>query len=138
MGFGLPPLLPRVIAWHAVAVSPFSPPSHILITQGVDAPSHRHLHAYTQWARKRSLHLFNVYAYGASYPDRLEQNAAIYQRVQAELAQLGRVPWILGGDFNQGPTEDLSGWSRPARVAAPLQPTHDFGRALEWFLHSPS
>ena len=112
-------------------------PSHILITQGVDVPSHRHLHAYIQWSRTRLLHLFNVYAFDVSYPDRLEQNAAIYQRIQTELAQLGRVPWILGGDFNQGPTEDLPGWSRPARVAAPLQPTHDFGRTLDWFLHSP-
>ena len=41
-------------------------PSHILITQGVDVPSHRHLHAYIQWTRTRLLRLLNVYAFDVS------------------------------------------------------------------------
>ena len=59
-----------------------------------------------------------------------------YGDVQETIAQLGRVPWVLGADFNQTPEEPLVGWFTKARVAAPQVPTHIFGRVQDWYLLS--
>ena len=105
-------------------------PLHLIITQGIDPPTHRHVHAFTQWTRARVMHLFCIYAYDISYETRAELNAGVFQQVQTELALLGRVPWVVGGDFNQGPKDIIPGWARRAVVAAPAQPTHDYGGTL--------
>ena len=83
-----------------------------------------------QWTRKKMFHLFNVYAYDVSYADRQESNAEVYKDLQGTIAQLGRVPWVLGADFNQTPEEPLAGWFSKARVAAPDVPTILLGGSL--------
>ena len=105
-------------------------PKHIVITQGLGAASRWHAHGLAQWARTRSLHLFSTYAHDVSYGDRAALSAELCQRAQLGLAQRGRAPWVLWGDFIQEPSEELLGWPRRATVAAPPQPTHTFGRII--------
>ena len=87
--------------------------------------------------QEKSSQLFNVYAHDISYPNRDDLNARIYEEVQERIARMGRIPWIVGGDFNQEPHDLLPGWSRHSHVFAPHVPTHTFGRVLDWFMVSP-
>ena len=64
------------------------------------------------------------------------QMREFYKNLPGTITQLGRVPRVLGADFNQTPDEPLVGWFTKARVAAPDVPTHIFGRVLDWFLLS--
>ena len=112
-------------------------PKHILITQGSEAHTHRHLRATIPWTRNQLLHGFNVYVRGVSYHDRDNLNGAIFDQVQQALTTLGRVPWLLGADFSQEPKEALLSWRKRATRAAPEVPTHFHGRTLDRFMLSP-
>jgi hypothetical protein len=90
-----------------------------------------------QWTRKKSIQLFNVYAHDVSYPNRNELNAQIYKEIQERVAKMGRIPWVVGGDFNQEPQELLPGWSKSSHIFAPSVPTRIFGRVIDWFMASP-
>ena len=64
-------------------------------------------------------------------------NAQIYSEIQERIARVGRIPWIVGGYFNQEPHDLLPSWSRHSHVFAPNVPTRIFGRVLDWFMASP-
>ena len=61
--------------WDAVDGVAILVPLHLIITQGIDPSSHRHVHAFIQWTRARVMRLFSVYAYDASYETWAELNA---------------------------------------------------------------
>eukprot|EP00972_Heterocapsa_arctica_P015541 2287703-Heterocapsa_arctica.AAC.1 len=56
------------------------------------------------WGRKKTLHRFSIYGFdlgqkdqqGQSYYERA--NRSIRERLGRFVTQLGRVPWIIGGD----------------------------------------
>ena len=87
-------------------------PRHVVITQGPEQHGHRHIHGMIQWTQRKMRRLFSLYAYDVSYPypGRVEPSASLFNEVQGVLAQMGKVPWILGADFNQEPAETLVGW----------------------------
>ena len=56
--------------------------------------------------------------------------------LQEHLAVLGRVPWVLGGDWNMQPDAFRSMWNRGGHVKHADTPTQQFGGNLDGFLTS--
>eukprot|EP00972_Heterocapsa_arctica_P017880 2642837-Heterocapsa_arctica.AAC.1 len=51
--------------------------------------------------------------------------------------QLGRVPWIIGGDWNITPgTCVIEGMNNSAAYLDPIAPTCSTGNTLDWFMIS--
>ena len=65
-----------------------------------------------------------------------EIRSHLYAQLQELWAGLGRVPWLLGGDWNTTPTDFTAQWHRHCRVAHTSKPTQKHGRNLDWFVHS--
>ena len=100
--------------------------------------NHRYLRVVIPWTRTRKLHIVNIYAHDVGYADRLELNSKLFRYVQENINKSGRVPWVIGGDFNQEPHEDIPQWIRAANVVATEAPTHIRGRKLDWFMATPN
>ena len=47
---------------------------------------------------------------------------------------LGRVPWIIGGDWNQDPEKVTNIWEIGGEIARTGTATHKLGGELDWFL----
>merc|ERR1712026_539518 len=70
----------------------------VLIVRSTMPSTHRQIHAVVPWSRRRSLHLFCVHLYDASYSQRSQLNKPVLTRVQGAIQEIGRVLWALGGD----------------------------------------
>eukprot|EP00972_Heterocapsa_arctica_P067701 9995913-Heterocapsa_arctica.AAC.1 len=66
---------------------------------------HRLIGASIGWGRKKTLHVMCMYGLdtGQVNPGPEEGNRVLRDRVAEHLAKLGRVPWIIGGDWNVEP-----------------------------------
>eukprot|EP00972_Heterocapsa_arctica_P022557 3318582-Heterocapsa_arctica.AAC.1 len=70
---------------------------------------YRAIGASLGWGRKKSLHIFAIYGYDIGQKDQQGQsyhergNRSIRDRLGKFISQLGRVPWIIGGDWNMAP-----------------------------------
>ena len=93
--------------------------------------------ATVQWTRKTALHLLSVYGTHHTHLGAEEQNAQLLDSLQSYLAGLGRVPWIIGGDWNLEPQEVRPTWGRGGTYHTPQVPTQTFGKIIDWFLTSP-
>ena len=60
------------------------------------------------------------------------------EQFQRLLRELGRVPWVIGGDWNWTPDALSDAWAHPAyRCQAPKEPTQQHGGILDWFIYAP-
>ena len=57
--------------------------------------------------------------------------------MEERLAELGSVPWVIGGDRNADPEEVQAAWSRPAVVVHTGNPTQKFGGNFDLYMHCP-
>eukprot|EP00972_Heterocapsa_arctica_P096568 14247380-Heterocapsa_arctica.AAC.1 len=61
------------------------------------------------WGRKKSIHMFSVYGFDNGQNNKQGQshygrgNITIRDIICRYITQLGRVPWIIGGDWNMAP-----------------------------------
>ena len=78
-------------------------PQGIPIFRGPSEYSHRWIRASVPWARTKELQLFSVYACDKGHQDEHKENRLLFEQLRAELHALGRVPYVLGGDWNQAP-----------------------------------
>merc|ERR1712026_272979 len=62
----------------------------VLIVRSAMPSTHRQIHAVVPWSRKRSLHLFCVHLYDASYSQRSQSNKPVLNRVQGAIQEIGR------------------------------------------------
>eukprot|EP00972_Heterocapsa_arctica_P010734 1574377-Heterocapsa_arctica.AAC.1 len=59
--------------------------------------------------RKKTLHIFSIYGFDTGQKDQQGQNyygrgnKSIRDGLGRSITKLGRVPWIIGGDWNMGP-----------------------------------
>ena len=63
-----------------------------------------------QWTRPETLCAINFYGIGATKPDAREQHQGCHEIIQEDIYTLGRVGWIIGGDWNQQPEAVHSTW----------------------------
>ena len=56
--------------------------------------------AIVPWTRKNHIHVITVYGAHSTHPDKDKENTRMCEDIQEYLAVLGRVPWIIGGDWN--------------------------------------
>eukprot|EP00972_Heterocapsa_arctica_P056889 8396944-Heterocapsa_arctica.AAC.1 len=82
------------------------------------------------WGRKKTLHILSIYGFdtghtyqqGQNYYER--GNKSIRDRFGRFIAQLGRVPWVIGGDWNMGPgTCVIEGMNNSAAYLDPMEAT---------------
>ena len=96
----------------------------------------RATHVIVPWTRTQRIHLVSVYGPPGTDPQGDHIRLQLYEQLQELLASIGRVPWLMGGDWNVTPAEFTSQWHRPCQVAHTGGPTHKHGRNLDWFAHS--
>jgi hypothetical protein len=114
-----------------------------LILKNTFEANHRAIGASIGWGRKKTLHLFSIYGYDKGQKDLQGQNyydkgnRTIRDRLGCFIKQLGRVPWIIGGDWNMGPGDCvIEGMNSSAAYLDPMGPTCFTGNTLDWFLVS--
>eukprot|EP00972_Heterocapsa_arctica_P058347 8607900-Heterocapsa_arctica.AAC.1 len=104
------------------------------------ASDHRLIGASIGWGRKKTIHVICMYGLdtGQTDPGPEEGNRLLRDRVSEHLAKLGRVPWIIGGDWNVEPgTFTLEKHSGKAGFVATTGHTYsrDGNKSnLDWFL----
>eukprot|EP00972_Heterocapsa_arctica_P091229 13461404-Heterocapsa_arctica.AAC.1 len=64
-------------------------------------------------------------------------NTTLRDRLGRYFTQIGRVPWIIGGDWNMEPgTCIIEGTNRAAAYIDPGAPTCHTGNTLDWYMVS--
>ena len=96
--------------------------------------SHRWMRATVPWTRTRALHLFCVYGHDVGKNEAYEQNLLLIGEIQEEKARIGRVPTVMGGDWNCEPMTLNALWDGNARIMSTGQATHRYGRELDYFV----
>jgi hypothetical protein len=109
----------------------------LLVVADTGDYNHRYLKAVVPLTRRVGVHLYNVYGWDRTQ-EAEAQNDDLHDRVRADLAKAGRVPFVVGGDWNLEPDEVMHGWRAPGRVHGPGRPTNKFQREVDWFLVSPA
>eukprot|EP00972_Heterocapsa_arctica_P057587 8496148-Heterocapsa_arctica.AAC.1 len=66
---------------------------------------HRLIGASIGWGRKKTMHVIciNGLDTGQTNPRPEEGNNVLRSRISERLAKIGRVPWVIGGDWNVEP-----------------------------------
>eukprot|EP00972_Heterocapsa_arctica_P097411 14370576-Heterocapsa_arctica.AAC.1 len=66
---------------------------------------HRLIGASIGWGRKKTAHIMCIDGLdtGQTNPPPEEGNKLLRARISEHLAKIGRVPWIIGGDWNLEP-----------------------------------
>ena len=77
-----------------------------------------------------------MYGTQRQHPDASARNTALIKAIQEHLSGLGRVPWVVGGDWNMTPEDVQLQSLRGGHFHIPQGPTRTFGRTLDWFLTS--
>eukprot|EP00972_Heterocapsa_arctica_P003847 573020-Heterocapsa_arctica.AAC.1 len=93
------------------------------------------------WGRKKSLHMFSIYGFDTGQKDKQGQsyyergNISIRDRLGRYITQLGKAPWIIGGDWNMAPGVCIiEGMSNSAAYLDPVDATCHSGNTLDWFM----
>ena len=74
---------------------------------------------------------------GKSYYEK--GNKSIRDRLGKHIQQIGRSPWIIGGDWNMAPKDvTIEGMNSNATYFDPVVATCSTGSTLDWFLVSGS
>ena len=77
--------------------------------------NHRWHRVMVQWTRRMKIHIVNIYGKEGKTTEDDEHNHKVQGNVQEQLQGLGRVPWIIGGDWNQEPGKVTDIWESGAR-----------------------
>ena len=109
-------------------------PKGLPIFRGPSEYSHRWIRASVPWTRTKSLQVFCVYGADKGHISALKENRILFKQISAELHALGRVPFALGGDWNNSPMDLLALWPDAPWACVPKEPTTDYGSTLDWFL----
>jgi hypothetical protein len=114
-----------------------------LIMKNTFESDYRVLGVSIGWGRKKTLHIFAIYGYDTGQKDKFGQsyhergNRSIRDRLGRFITQLGRVPWIIGGDWNMAPgTCVIEGMNNAAAYLDPMGATCNTGSTLDWFMVS--
>ena len=94
----------------------------ILAVKGKGKYDHRWVSAILPYTRTRAVHIHCIYGWDRTYEDD-GRNAELSQRIQEEISKNGRVPYMVGGDWNQTPEEVAEHWRKIAhpKVSENLQ-----------------
>ena len=90
--------------------------------------------AIIPWTRKNHIHVITVYGAHSTHPDRDKENTKMFEDIQQYLAVIGRVPSLIGGDWNIQPQELKNYWSKGGNQVHTKGPTQKHGSNLDWFL----
>eukprot|EP00972_Heterocapsa_arctica_P088658 13072784-Heterocapsa_arctica.AAC.1 len=111
-----------------------------MIMKSTLVSDHRLIGAIIGWGRKKTIHVMCVYGLdtGQTNPGPEEGNRVLRYRISEHIAKIGRVPWIIGGDWNleQG---TLTLENSCAKAAYVEPGSHTYSRdgtksKLDWFL----
>ena len=94
----------------------------------------RFVGAVISWTRRVKMHLYSVYGYDCGKEDAAGKNRAFHRSISQEITRIGRVPWIMGGDWNITPAEIHLGNVGGLTVLSPGTATADTGSELDWFI----
>ena len=108
----------------------------ILIAKGLNPGTHRWHRVSIQWTQATKLHIVNLYGFDCKQEGYLEKNEELHRSIGADLHTLGRVPWVVGGDWNMEPEQIEGTWEIGGEVVRTYQLTHSHGKELDWFLTS--
>ena len=109
----------------------------ILAVKGKGKYDHRWVSTILPYTRTRAMHVHCIYGWDRTYEDD-GRNAELSQRIQEEISKNGRVPYIVGGDWNQTPEEVAEHWRKNRTPKGIGEPTGRFGREIDWFMVTPS
>ena len=104
---------------------------HIFAIKGAEGP--RFLGGVVSWTRRVKMHLYTVYGHTGT-PAAAQKNRVLQRTIGGEISRLGRVPWVIGGDWNATPDEVCVGNVGGAAMISTETATHEKGRILDWFL----
>ena len=79
------------------------------------------------WSRRDSLRIYGIYGFDSGKANAFQKNAGLHSRISGMIAESGRVPWIIGGDWNQDPSQPRMIGHTKAYVASEGVPTVDTG-----------
>eukprot|EP00972_Heterocapsa_arctica_P032333 4766775-Heterocapsa_arctica.AAC.1 len=95
------------------------------------------------WGRNATMRIFSIYGFDIGQKDQQGQsyyargNRSIRDRLGSYITQLGRVPWIIGGDWNMAPgTCIIESMNNLAAHLDPVEATCNTGNTLDWFMVS--
>ena len=74
------------------------------------------MRATVPWTRTRAVHLFCVYGFDVGRDDAHELNLELVGEIQEERARIGRVPTVIGGDWNCEPSTLNALWDGNIRI----------------------
>ena len=86
----------------------------ILVVKGNGDYDHRWVSAVIPYTRTRAMHIHCIYGWDRSYEDD-GRNAVLGERIQEHITRNGRIPYIVGGDWNQTPEEVAVYWRKIVR-----------------------
>eukprot|EP00972_Heterocapsa_arctica_P096272 14204010-Heterocapsa_arctica.AAC.1 len=66
---------------------------------------HRLVGAIIGWGGGKSIHIMSIYGHDTGQTNNEDGNQVLRGRVGRHLAAIGRVPWVVGGDWNLQPGE---------------------------------
>eukprot|EP00972_Heterocapsa_arctica_P091943 13559967-Heterocapsa_arctica.AAC.1 len=79
----------------------------------------------------------SIYGHEVGQNKSEEGNKVLRGRVGRHFSSIGRVPWVVGGDWNLQPGEfTIEGASCTAAYVEPGAPTCITGSAVDWFMVS--
>ena len=78
--------------------------------------------------------MVNLYRFDCKQEGYLEKNEELQKSIGTDLQRLGRVPWVIGGDWNMEPEQIQGTWELGSKVVRTHQMTHSHGQELDWFL----
>ena len=84
------------------------------------------------WTRKSALMITSIYCWDSMKHDAANRNAERHKLLSQRAREYGRVPWIIGGDWNQ-PTEipRFSGIS--PTIVSSGEPAFEDKTCIDWF-----
>lgn len=107
----------------------------LMVYKACQDPHARYIQGVIQWTRTHRLVLGTVYGYDSNHPQREEGNSQLYASVTKHIHELGRVPWLIAGDFNMEPREAIQ--HLPAgNIIHTGNATHNQGHELDYGLRS--
>jgi len=96
--------------------------------------SERIVTGHVALTRTRRLRVTSLYLADSTCPNAHGTNFGIAQTLEEELRGEGRVPFVVGGDWNCEPSTGRCWWGGPGRLVAPLEATTRFHKTFDWFV----
>ena len=107
-------------------------PLGIPLFRGNGRADARWLHVSIPWTRRRALQVCNLYGYDAGQEQRELKNRELHARAWETIQNLGRVPWVIGGDWNIEPAEAALPALTGGAALHPGAATTDGCSTLDW------